>query len=627
MFSYKPNPKPVLSLSSNLIICHSSPSTPTPTFPSVNRTKQSHARIIVSGLVGHANLMAHLLLSLALSPSPPLRYSLSIYQNFKYPSVFATNNLIRCFAKSDSPSHSIVLYSSMLRKHAKPNNHTFTFLFQACSKALGMEEGAQVHAHVVKYGLADDLFIRNALINFYSACSRLEYSKKVFEESLSSRDLVTWNTMLACFVRDGKIHLAEEVFDEMPERDVISWSTIITGYVQSGLLEQALKLFRDVMEKRLRINEAMLVSVLSAAAQLGLLEYGKLVHSVAKSLKFPMTTPLGTSLIDMYAKCGCIEQSKLLFDNMPQKDIWTWNVMICGLATHGLAKEAIALFEIFINEGFAPATVTFIGVLSACSRAGLVKEGRHYFKLMTQDYGIQPEMEHYGCMVDLLGRAGFVNEAVELIDKMQVTPDPVLWATLLGACKIYGYAELGEEIGHKLIKLDPSHSGHYVQLSTIYAKSNKWEEVIRVRRLMIERNTNKTTGWSLIEAHGRVHKFVAGDREHDRFMEIHKMLETIGTRIAEAGYSPNISSVLHDIGDEEKEIVIKEHSERLAIAFGLLVIPDGECIRVVKNLRVCEDCHEVTKFISKVFEREIIVRDGSRFHHFKDGTCSCGDFW
>lgn len=534
--------------------------------------------------------------------------------------------MIRCFAKSESPRESVLLYLSMLRKRAKPNNHTFTFLFQACSEALAVEEAAQIHAHVVKFGFGHDLFIRNALINFYSACFRLDCSRKVFGESLSSRDLVTWNTMLASFVRDGQICIAEKLFDEMPERDVISWSTMITGYVQNGHLERALECFRDVREKGLRVNEAMLVSVLSASAQ-GFLEHGRLVHSLAKSLNFPMTTSLGTSLIDMYAKCGCIEQSKLLFDNMPRKDIWTWNVMICGLSTHGLAKEALALFERFIGKGFAPATVTFIGVLSACSRAGLVSEGRHYFKLMTENYGIQPEMEHYGCMVDLLGRAGFVDEAVELIEKMQVSPDPVLWATLLGACKIHGFAELGEKIGHKLIQLDPTHGGHYVQLSSVYAKEKKWQEVIRVRRLMSERNVNKATGWSLIEAQGKVHKFVAGDSYHERFMEIHKMLETITTRIAEAGYSPNISSVLHDIGDEEKEIVIKEHSERLAIAFGLLVTPVGDCIRVVKNLRVCEDCHQVSKIISKVFEREIIVRDGSRFHHFKEGTCSCHDFW
>jgi hypothetical protein len=198
---------------------------------------------------------------------------------------------------------------------------------------------------------------------------------------------------------------------------------------------------------------------------------------------------------------------------------------------------------------------------------------------------------------------------------------------VLCACRIHGLAELGEKIGNRLIELDPTYDGHYVQLASIYANSRKWEDVVRVRRLMAERNTSKVAGWSLIEARGKVHRFVAGHREHEQSLEIQKMLEIIETRLAAAGYVPNVSPVLHDIGEEEKENAIKVHSERLAIAFGLLVTGPGSCIRIVKNLRVCWDCHEVTKMISRVFEREIIVRDGSRFHHFKEGKCSCLDYW
>ncbi|KAM3714846.1 hypothetical protein ACJW31_01G365000 [Castanea mollissima] len=630
-------PKPLLSFpKQQLSNPHFFFSTPTtlhtplsslPPRPSINQTKQAHAQIIVSGLGANASFTGHLLASLALSPSTPFAYSLSIFQTIQYPSLFASNNMIRCLAKSDSPRESVVLYSCILGRNLIPNNHTYTFLLQACSKALAICEGTQVHTHVVKLGFCEDVFVRNALIHLYSACCRVEYSKQVFEENGHCRDVVTWNSMLAGFVRDGRIGDAEKVFDEMPERDVISWSTMIMGHVQNGQLEEGLECFKEMREKGLRPNEAILVTVLSASAQMGLLENGRLVHSIVDSLNFPMTVSLGTALVDMYAKCGCIEQSKLLFHKMPRRDISSWNAMICGLASHGLGKEALALFERFINEGFHPVSVTFIGVLNACSRAGLVSEGRHYFKLMTEKYDIELEMEHYGCMVDLLSRAGFVDEAVELIEKMQAPPDPVLWATLLGACKIHGSVELGEKIGNKLIKLDPTYDGHYVQLASIYAKARKWEDVVRVRRLMVEQNTNKVAGWSLIEAQGRVHQFVAGDREHERSLEIYKMLETIGTRIAEAGYSPKISSVLHDIGEEEKENVVKEHSERLAIAYGMLVTKVGDCIRIVKNLRVCEDCHEASKMISMVFDREIIVRDYSRFHHFKEGKCSCLDYW
>ncbi|KAK9110906.1 hypothetical protein Scep_018425 [Stephania cephalantha] len=444
------------------------------------------------------------------------------------------------------------------------------------------------------------------------------------------RDVVTWNAILAGYAREEEMGVAEKVFDEMPQRDVVSWSTMIMGFVQSGCPEKGLEWFGEMRERGLAMNEAVVVSALSASAQLGLLEQGRLVHSTIRLGEFPITVAIGTALVDMYAKCGCIDMSRNVFDGMRRRDVWSWNVMICGLAAHGLAKEALSQFRRFVREGFVPGNVTFVGVLNACSRAGLVDDGRHYFKLMTQCYRLEPEMEHYGCMVDLFARAGLVHEALDFVENMAIKPDPVLWATLLGACKIHGLVELGETIGKKLIKLDPTHDGNYVLLSSIHAQARKWDDVLRVRRLMVNRGAaNKVAGWSLIEAEGKVHRFLAGEKEHPRVIEIYKMLKVIERRLVDAGYSPDVSPVLHDIGEEEKENAIWEHSERLAIAFGLLVTRDkvGDCIRIVKNLRVCGDCHEVCKMISKVFEREIIVRDGSRFHHFIGGECSCLDYW
>lgn len=437
----------------------------------------------------------------------------------------------------------------MRRRFLNPNQHTFTFLLHACTKTSpglglcpGLTAGVQVHGHVIKLGFARHVFVRNALIHLYYECSSgVESSKRVFEEEEDTlcRDVVTWNSMLAGLVRNGEVRAAEEMFDEMPQRDVVSWSTMIMGYVQNGLLEDGLECFRLMREKGTRPNEAILVTALSASAQLGLLGCGRFIHSTIESVKFPITVPIGTALVDMYAKCGCIEESRALFDGMLKKDIWTWNVMICGLASHGRAKDALALFDRFIREGYVPVSVTFVGLLNACSRAGLVSEGRHCFELMVDGYGIQPEMEHYGCMVDLLARARLIDEAVRLIETMTVAPDPVLWATLLDACKIHGFVEMGEKIGNKLIQLDPTHDGHYVQLAGIYAKARKWEDVVRVRRLMVERVTSKVAGWSLIELEGNVHRFVAGDREHDRSSDIYRMLEIIGLRITEAGgYSP-----------------------------------------------------------------------------------------
>ncbi|XP_023004098.1 pentatricopeptide repeat-containing protein At4g21065-like [Cucurbita maxima] len=599
-----------------------------PPISGISQIKQAHARSVVFGLANDGRIMGHLLAFLAVSSSSlPYEYAFSIHQSISHPSVFATNNMIRCCAKEELSCESISLYSHMRRNLVAPNKHTLTFVLQACSNALAICEGIQVQTHVIKLGFAKDVFIRNALIHLYCTHCRVECAKQLFDEVPSSRDIVSWNSMIAGCVRAGQINVADKLFVEMPEKDVISWSAMISGCVQNGQLEKALDCFNEMREQKMRPNEAILVSMLAAASQLGMLEYGKMIHSIADSLKFSMTASLGTALVDMYAKCGCIDESKFLFDRMPQKDKWTWNVMICGLASHGLGQEALALFEKFLTQGFYPVNVTFIGVLNACSRAGLVSEGRRFFKLMTDTYKIIPEMEHYGCMVDLFSRAGFVYDAVEMINRMPAPPDPVLWTTVLGSCKVHGFIELGEEIGNKLIQMDPTHNGHYVQLAGIYARLRKWEDVSKIRRLMADRNSNKIAGWSLIEAGGRVHRFVAGDKEHERCTEIYKMLETIGVRIAAAGYSANVSSVLHDIEEEEKETAIKEHSERLAIAFGLLVTQVGDCIRIIKNLRVCGDCHEVSKIISRVFEREIIVRDGSRFHHFKNGSCSCLDYW
>lgn len=531
-------------------------------------------------------------------------------------------------AKSEKPRESIALYGFIRReKDLCPNEYTFPFLLQACSKGLALFEGVQVHTHVLKLGFDGNVYIRNNFIHFYSGCSMIEYAEKVFDESPESRDIVTWNAMLGGYVREGRIEDVEKMFNEMPERDVISWSIKIMGYVQNGNLEEGIECFREMRDEDLVPNEAILVMVLSASAQLGMLDQGRFIHSVINSFDFPLTVPIGTGLIDMYAKCGSIEQARSVFSRMPKKGVCSWNAMICGLAAHGLGKETLSLFQSFLNKGLVPVNVTFIGVLNCCSRAGLVNEGRRYFKMMRETYGIQPEMEHYGCMVDLLGRAGLVSEAIDLIEKMTVKPDPVLWGTLLGACKKHGLIELGEKIGKKLIESDPTHEGHYVQLSGIYAKQMKWENVLGIRRLMLDRKANKSAGWSLIEAQGRTHMFVASDRDHESSFEIYKMLQVIGSRIGEDGYSPNVSPVLHDITDEEKANAVKVHSERLAIAFGFLIAGPEDCIRIIKNLRVCDDCHEFTKFVSKVYKREIIVRDGSRFHHFKEGECSCLDYW
>uniref|UniRef100_A0A5B7BQB1 DYW domain-containing protein n=1 Tax=Davidia involucrata TaxID=16924 RepID=A0A5B7BQB1_DAVIN len=274
-----------------------------------------------------------------------------------------------------------------------------------------------------------------------------------------------------------------------------------------------------------------------------------------------------------------------------------------------------------------PNYITFVSVLAACSHAGLLDEGWHWFKAMQHKFDIEPGVEHYGCMVDLLGRAGFLNKAYNLIKEMKVRPDFVVWGSLLAACRIYKNVELGEISARKLFELDPNNCGYYVLLSNIYADAGRWEDVERMRIFMKNHGLVKPPGFSLVEIKGRIHVFLVGDREHPQHEKIYKYLEELSVKLQEVGYAPNMTSVLHDVDEEEKEMTLRVHSEKLAVAFGIMNAVPGTTIQVIKNLRVCGDCHTAIKLIAKIVNREIVVRDSKRFHHFRDGFCSCGDYW
>uniref|UniRef100_A0A0E0AG39 DYW domain-containing protein n=1 Tax=Oryza glumipatula TaxID=40148 RepID=A0A0E0AG39_9ORYZ len=577
-----------------------------PPSPTVRQVQQAHARLAVLGLAA-SRAMPHLLAVLPrLLPDKPRHrgddgggdgdhyaYPLALFRRANSTSAFASNNLLRVLP------HPLPL--TLFSRFRRRNPHSFTFLLASISNHLNAAGpsasacsflGSHVHALAVKAGAAGDLFVRNALVHFYGVSGDVGAMRRVFDELPRVRDVLTWNEVLAGYVRAGMMTVAREVFDEMPVRDEISWSTLVGGYVKEEELEVALGVFRNMVEQGVRPNQAAVVTALSAAARLGLLEHGKFVHNVVQRSGMPVCMNVGAALVDMYAKCGCVAVAREVFDGMRRRDVFAWNAMICGLAAHGLGRDAVELFERFISEGLSPTNVTFVGVLNGCSRSGLVAEGRRYFKLMVEKYRIEPEMEHYGCMVDLLGRAGLVPEAIELIEGMHIAPDPVLWGTILSSCKTHGLVDLGVSVGNKLIELDPTHSGYYVLLSGIYAKANKWDDVREVRKLMSSRGTSKSAGWSLMEAHGKVHKFLVGDTYHKDSVQIYDTLDMINKRLTEAGYVPDVSSVLHDIGEEEKVHAVKVHSERLAIAYGFIVLEAGSPIRIVKNLRVCGDCHE-----------------------------------
>ena len=371
----------------------------------------------------------------------------------------------------------------------------------------------------------------------------------------------------------------------------------------------------------------VMLSVISAVSSLGALELGIWVHAFISRIGVNLTVSLGSALIDMYSRCGDIDRSVKVFDEMPHRNVVTWTTLINGLAVHGRGREALEAFYVMVESGLKPDRVAFMGALVACSHGGLVEEGRHVFSSMRSEYGVELALEHYGCVVDLLGRAGLVLEAFEFVDGMRVRPNSVIWRTLLGACVNHNHLVLAEKAKERIKELDPHHDGDYVLLSIAYGGVGNWVKKEGVRNSMRESKIVKEPGLSLVHIDQVAHEFVSGDNSHPQWEEITRFLGSVIDTVKLGGYTPSTKNVLHDIQEEEKEHSLGYHSEKLAVAFVLLYHRDRKTIRVIKNLRICYDCHSFMKHVSGFFDRDIVIRDRSRFHHFRKGSCSCRDFW
>ncbi|KAG8374654.1 hypothetical protein BUALT_Bualt10G0018500 [Buddleja alternifolia] len=466
----------------------------------------------------------------------------------------------------------------------------------------------------------------NAMISGYVEAGNMESALDLFEKA-PVKGVVAWTGIITGYMRCGKVELAEKTFEGMVDKNLVTWNAMIAGYIENGRGEDGLKLFKEMLELGIRANPSTLSSVLLACSNLSVLKFGKQVHQLMHKSPLYLDATVGTSLISMYCKCGVLEDAWKLFQEMPRKDVVTWNAMISGYAQHGVSDKALNLFDEMRNKEMKPDWITFVGVLSACNHAGLVDLGIQYFEKMQKEYGIKVKPDHYTCIIDLLGRAGKFTEAVDLIEKMPFEPYSAVYGTLLGACRTHKNLDIAEFAAKNLLSVDPLNPAAYVQLANVYASNKKWESVSRVRRSMKENKVIKTPGYSWIEIKSVIHEFRSGDRLHSELGYIHDKLNELEKKMKLAGYVPNLESALHDVGEEQKEQLLLWHSEKLAIAYGLMRVPLVEPIRVFKNLRVCEDCHQATKFISAIEHREIVVRDTTRFHHFKDGRCSCGDYW
>ncbi|KMT01749.1 hypothetical protein BVRB_9g211990 [Beta vulgaris subsp. vulgaris] len=461
--------------------------------------------------------------------------------------------------------------------------------------------GLQFHARLIKMGFRSNPHVGSGLIDLYAKCG-------------------------------GSMADCRKIFQEIPEPDLVLWNTMISGYSQfEELSEEAVTCFKDMLRIGHRPDDCSFVCVISACSSSLSPSYGKQLHSLAFKSDIPSNRiAVNNALVAMYAKCGNLQDARRLFDRMTEHNVVSLNTMIDGYAQHGIGNEALQLFNWMLETDKTPTSITFISVLSACAHTGIVEEGQKYFDMMREKFGIVPEAEHYSCMIDMLGRAGKLREAEELIESMPYNPGAIGWATLLGACRKHGNIDLAVKAANQFLLLDPSNPSPYVMLANMYSDAEQWEDVAKVRRLMRDKNLRKKPGCSWIELDKKIHIFVAEDASHPLIKQIYEYLEEILLKIKRVGYVPDVRWALvkdDEIREGDKERMVVHHSEKLAVAFGLLSTKDGEPILVGKNLRICGDCHNAIKLISAVTRREITVRDTRRFHCFKDGICTCGDYW
>ncbi|KAM3269935.1 pentatricopeptide repeat-containing protein [Capsicum chacoense] len=518
-----------------------------------------------------------------------------LFELINEPDLISCNAMIAGFCFNNENESSVRLFRELLVKGEKVNSSTIVGLIPVSCPFGYLSLTHCIHGFVVKSGMVSNPSVSTALTTVYSRLNVME--------------------------------LARRLFDEFPKKSLASWNAMISGYAQNGLTEMAISLFREMQKLDIHPNPVTITSILSACAQLGTLSMGKWVHDLIKKEKFESNIYVLTALVDMYAKCGNIEEARQVFDNITEKNVVTWNAMISAYGLHGRGQEALVLFNQMLHSGVSPTGVTFLCVLYACSHAGLVEEGQKIFHSMVHDHGTEPLSEHYACMVDLLGRAGKLEKALEFIYKMPLEPGPAEWGALLGACMVHKNIDMARLASDKLFAMDVGSAGYYVLLSNIYSVDRNYSQAASVRKVLRNKNLAKTPGCTLIEVNGYQHVFTSSDQSHPQAGAIYAKLEELMEEMREAGFHTETSTSLHDVEEEEKELMVKVHSEKLAIAFGLLASEPGTEIKIIKNLRVCVDCHNFTKFVSKVTDRVIVVRDANRFHHFKDGECSCGDYW
>lgn len=541
-----------------------------------------------------------------------------VFSNLPERNTVSWTSLIGGFAQFEFEEEALVLFDQMRKVAVASDQFTVATILGVCSSRKYTCFGTQLHAHSIKIGLDYAIPVSNALVIMYFKCDNSQMANHVFRH-MPLRDIISWTAMISAYSQKGDIGSAREYFDKMPQRNVITWNSMLAAYIQHGHWEEGLKLYKVMLLQDNVMPDWVTFSTLFGACNdFASLRLGNQIIAQAVKSGFDSDVSVANGIVTMYSKCGQFEKARKVFDSIVYKDLVSWNAMITSYALNGQGKSVVQIFENMLTSGVIPDHISYIGLLSGCSHSGLVSEGKYYFNSMTKNHGILRSSEHYTCIVDLLGRAGFLEEAKKVIEEMPIQPDSAVWVALLSACCTHGDSKLAEYAVKHLQELDLKDSGSYVLLANVYAETGDLNGVVKVRAMMRDRGIRKNPGCSWIEVGNTVHVFTADDASHPQINEVHRMVEEVLKKIEDTGkYVKDYSSSRYR----------GCHSEKLAVAFGLIHLPSWMPIHVMKNLRICSDCHTVIKLTSLVTARELVVRDANRFHHFRNGTCSCEDYW
>lgn len=549
---------------------------------------QIQAFMIRNALEANINLLTKLICTFAaVDPLAGISYARRIFDLCPWKSdTFLCNTMIKSHLSTRQFAEAPILYKFLLRNVGfKPDNYTFSSLAKCCSLGSDFWGGLGVHNHVLKNGFLSNLYVATALVDMYGKLGEMNSARKVFDEMpekssvswtalidgyvkvrdielakrlfdlMPEKDTAAYNVMIDAYLKMGRMKLARSLFDAMPERNVVSYTSMIDGYCNIGELDEARLLFDTMPERNLFSWNAMIggycqneqplkalrlfhelqsqshfepdavtvVSVLPAIADLGTLELGNWIYHFVMRKKLDRSSNVCTALVDMYAKCGEVERAKRVFSNIKVKGTSVWNALINGLAINGLAEEALEVFLEMKHQGIQPNEVTMLGVLSACNHGGLVEEGKKWFRAM-KEFKLTPRISHYGCMVDLLGRAGYLNEAERLISSMPYEANGIILSSFLFACNRAKDSLRAERVMHKAINMEPWNDGYYIALRNLYASERRWNDVEEIKGLMSEKGAKKEAGCSVIEIEGRVWEFIAGDQLHPQAEMMHLVL-------------------------------------------------------------------------------------------------------